>query len=99
MNANTKILIRPIVTEKMSDLMEKGHYAFEVARDANKVEIKKAVEAMYPGVKVAKVNTMIVRGKRKRQMTRRGVVEGRRPFYKKAIVTLKEGEIDFFENI
>ncbi|SRR5690625_5364784 len=95
------ILIRPFVTEKMSQQMEAGHYAFVVDRNANKVEIRKAIEQRYPDVQVKEVRTIVVRGKRKRQMTRRGVLEGRRASYKKAVVTLKEGseQIDFFENI
>lgn len=94
------VLIEPIVTEKMTRLMEEGkHYAFRVAKGANKIEIKKAVEARYPNVEVKEVRTMIVRGKRKRQFTRRGLLEGRRSSYKKAIVTLKSGEIDFYENV
>lgn len=94
------ILIQPYVTEKMTRLMEDGkHYAFKVAKDANKIQIRKAIEARYPDVEVKEVRTMIVRGKRRRQMTRRGLVEGRKPAYKKAIVTLKSGEIDFFESI
>lgn len=93
------VLIRPLITEKLTRLMEEGQYAFEVKREANKIEIRNAVEERYPGVEVAKVRTMVVRGKRKRQYTRRGLVEGREPFYKKAIVTITSGEIDFFENI
>lgn len=94
------ILIKPIVTEKMTRLAEEGrHYAFRVARNANKIEIRKAVEARYPDVEIKEVRTMIVRGKRRRQFTRRGLVEGRQASYKKAIVTLRSGEIDFFENV
>ena len=94
------ILIKPIITEKMTRLTEEGrHYAFQVVKDANKIEIRKAVEERYPGVDIKEVRTMIVRGKRKRQMTRRGAVEGRKASYKKAIVTLKSGEIYFFESV
>ena len=94
------ILIAPYVTEKMTRLMEGGrHYAFKVAKDANKIQIRKAIEARYPDVEVKEVRTMVVRGKRRRQMTRRGLVLGRKPAYKKAIITLKSGEIDFFESI
>lgn len=94
------ILIKPIVTEKMTRLTEEGrHYAFRVAKDANKIEIRKAIEARYPDVEVKEVRTMIVRGKRRRQFTRRGLVEGKKASYKKAIVTLASGEIDFFENV
>ncbi len=94
------ILIKPIVTEKMTRLMEEGrHYAFEVARDANKIQIRQAVEARYPGIEVKEVRTMVVRGKRRRQFTRKGLVQGRKAAYKKAIVTLASGEIDFFESV
>ena len=94
------ILIKPIVTEKMTRLMEEGrHYAFEVAKDANKLQIRKAIEERYPGVDVKEVRTMVVRGKRRRQFTKRGVVQGRKSSYKKAIVTLNTGEIDFFESV
>lgn len=96
-----QILIRPLVTEKMTDQMEKGHYAFVVAKDANKIEIKKALQTRYPQVTIKEVRTMVVRGKRRRQMTRRGVQEGRRAGYKKAIVTLAPGseQIDFYESV
>jgi len=95
-----KILIRPIITEKMTRLSEEGrHYAFEVDRKANKIEIRQALEDRYPGVQVKEVRTMIVRGKRRKQFTKRGLVEGRRRSYKKAIITLSDGEIDFFENV
>jgi len=95
------ILIRPLVTEKMTAQMEAGHYSFQVAKGANKVEIRKAIESRYPGIQVKEVRTMIVRGKRRTQMTRRGRVEGRRAAYKKAIVTLAPGseQIDFFEEV
>lgn len=95
------ILIRPLVTEKLTVQMEAGHYAFQVRKEANKVEIRKAVEARYPGIQVKEIRTMIVRGKRRTQMTRRGRVEGRRAAYKKAIVTLAPGseQIDFFEEV
>lgn len=95
------ILIKPLVTEKQSGQMGAGHYAFVVDKNANKVEIRKAVEARYPAVKVKEVRTMVVRGKRRRQMTRKGVVEGRMPSYKKAIVTLMPDseQIDFFEGV
>jgi large subunit ribosomal protein L23 len=98
---NTDILIKPLVTEKMTALMEKGHYAFEVAKGANKVEIRKAVEARYPGVVIKEVRTMVVRGKNRSQMTRRGKVSGRTAGYKKAVVTLvpDSQRIDFFEQI
>lgn len=93
------ILKRPLVTEKVSALNEKGKYGFIVDAEANKVEIKKAVEKQY-GVNVEKVNTMNVMGKMKTRYTKAGVLAGRRPNYKKAIVTLAEGEvIDFYSNV
>ena len=96
-----EILKRPLVTEKLTMLMESGHYAFVVDIKANKTEIKKAVEAQFPEVNVASVRTMIVRGKRRRQTTRRGVREGRTTRYKKAIITLAPGseQIDFFSSV
>lgn len=96
-----QILIRPLVTEKLTKLMEEQHFAFVVNKDANKVEIRKAVEQRYPGVKIKEVRTMIVRGKRRRQFTKRGVLSGRTASYKKALVTLKADSepIDFFENV
>ena len=94
------ILIRPIVTEKMTRLSEEGrHYAFEVRKTANKIEIRKAVEDRYPGVAIKSVRTMVVRGKNRRRNTRGGIIEGKERSYKKAIVTLVDGEIDFFENV
>jgi large subunit ribosomal protein L23 len=93
------ILKRPLVTEKVSALNEKGKYGFIVEADANKVEIKNAVEKMY-GVNVARVNTINVLGKLKSRFTKAGVLSGRKPSYKKAIVTLAEGEvIDFYSNV
>jgi large subunit ribosomal protein L23 len=93
------VLKKPLVTEKVSALNEKGKYGFIVDAAANKVEIKKAVEAQY-GVNVEKVNTMNVMGKLKTRYTKAGVLAGRRPNYKKAIVTLAEGEvIDFYSNV
>jgi len=89
------------VTEKMSALMEQGHFAFVVDKGANKVEIRKEIEKRYPGVKVKEVRTINVRGKRRRQFTKRGVIEGRKSAYKRAIVTLQPDseQIDFFENV
>ena len=95
------ILIRPLVTEKLTELMERGHFAFQVRMKANKVEVRKAIEERSPGVKVKEVRTMIVRGKRRSQLTRRGRMEGRTAAYKKAIVTLHADseQIDFFEEV
>jgi len=93
------ILKRPLVTEKVSALNEKGKYGFIVSIKANKVEIKNAVEQQY-GVNVERVNTMRVMGKRKSRFTKAGAISGNRPSYKKAIVTLASGEvIDFYKNI
>lgn len=93
------ILRRPLVTEKVSALNEKGKYGFIVDINANKVEIKLAVEKMY-GVNVERVNTLSVMGKQKVRYTKAGVLAGRKPNYKKAIVTLAQGEvIDFYNNV
>ena len=93
------ILIKPLVTEKVSDLNEKGKYGFVVDKKANKVELKKAVEKMY-GVNVESVNTMRYSGKKKTRYTKTQIVSGRTPAFKKAIVTVAEGEIiDFYSGI
>lgn len=93
------ILKKPLVTEKVSALNEKGKYGFIVDVQANKVEIKKAVEKQY-GVNVVHVNTSSVMGKLKTRYTKTGILGGRRSNYKKAIVTLAEGEvIDFYSNV
>ena len=94
------VLIRPLITEKLSRLQEQeGKVTFEVIKSASKPEIKSAVEALYPGVKVAKVNTLIMPSKPKGRFTRSGFQAGRTSTWKKAIITLKEGEIDFFSEI
>lgn len=94
------ILIKPIVTEKMTALGEEfNRYGFVVEKTANKLQIKEAVEELY-GVKVSEVNTMRYAGKRKQRSTKSGISVGRTPSFKKAIVTLAEGEvIDFYSNI
>ena len=93
------ILVRPLITEKASEQNESGKYGFVVDRKANKVEIKKAVEKMY-GVNVENVNTMNYLGKTKRRYTKAQVLSGRKPSYKKAVITLAEGEvIDFYGDI
>jgi len=90
------ILKKPIVTEKVSALNESGKYGFVVDKDANKVEIKKAVEKAY-GVTVESVNTMVYPGKSKTKYTKSKVIAGRTSSYKKAIVQVAEGEIiDFY---
>jgi large subunit ribosomal protein L23 len=94
---STDVLISPIVTEKVNAQMEgSGRYTFAVGRKSNKLEIKKAVEEFY-GVKVADVNTVVVPAKNKTRYTKAGFLSGRKPAYKKAIVTLVKGEtIDLF---
>ena len=95
------IIIKPIISEKMTAVTEKmsERYGFRVSPNANKIEIKKAVEAMY-NVKVEDVNTMRYDGKRKNRYTKSGLIRGKEASFKKAIVTHKKGEtIDFFSNI
>ena len=91
------IIKKPVLTEASYDAMADRKYTFEVAVDANKTEIKNAVEEIFEGVKVESVNTMRIQGKIKRQ----GRYEGRRPERKKAIVTLKKDSktIEFFEGM
>lgn len=91
------IIKRPIVTEQSMELTELNRYTFEVSRTANKIEIGKAVEEIF-GVKVKKVNTLNMQGKKKRMGARR---PGRRAAWKKAMVTLTEDSkpIEFFEGM
>lgn len=95
---STAILVRPVITEKVNGQMEKsGRYTFVVNKNANKLEVKKAVEQFY-GVKVENVNTLRVPAKAKTRMTKAGILSGRKSGYKKAIVTLAEGDsIDLFQ--
>ena len=93
------ILIKPLVTEKVSAMNENGKYGFVVEKSANKVQIKKEVEKTY-GVTVESVNTMIHPGRSKKRYTKSKVVEGRTPAYKKAVVQVAEGDIiDFYSGI
>ena len=94
------IIVKPIVTEKMTQLGEKlNRYGFRVQKTANKIEIKQAIEAMY-NVTVTDVNTLVVAPKIKNRFTKSGAITGKTSAYKKAIVTVKEGEqIDFYSNI
>ncbi len=94
------IIIKPVITEKMTEMGETlNRYGFVVNRKANKLQIKKAVEDLY-GVEVISVNTMTYRGKTKSRFTRTGVISGKTASYKKAIITVAEGEtIDFYSNI
>ncbi|MTG97342.1 MULTISPECIES: 50S ribosomal protein L23 [Myroides] len=94
------VLIKPIITEKITKDGEIfGRFGFVVDRRANKIEIKKAVEAAY-GVTVVSVNTMNYAAKRSVKYTKSGMINAKTNAYKKAIVELKEGEsIDFYSNI
>ena len=94
------IIKKPVITEKMTAISEKlNKYAFIVEKNANKYQIKDAIEKLY-NVKVEAVNTMNYDGKKKSRYTKAGLITGRRPAFKKAVVTLKEGDtIDFFSNI
>jgi large subunit ribosomal protein L23 len=93
------ILVRPLITEKSDKGMNKQVYTFVVAKTANKLEVAKAVEAMF-NVSVANVNTAVIPGKVKVRSTRSGVMRGMKPSYKKAYITLQEGEkIDIFGDV
>ena len=96
MKTAREIVLRPLITEKGSQLkMASNQYLFQVATEANKIEIKKAVEEIW-NVRVTAVRTIHLKGKKKRM----GRFEGRRPDWKKAVVTLKEGEsIELFEGV
>ena len=93
----SEVLIKPILTEKANAQQEKLHrYAFKVNRKANKLEIKKAIEGFY-GVTVIDVNTAVIPGKSKTRFTKAGYIKGQKPAYKKALVTVSEGEsIDLY---
>lgn len=95
-----QILIKPVITEKMTAISEKQNkFGFIVDRGANKIEITKAVEQRY-GVKVLFVNTMNYDGKAKVRYTKTGIASGRTKAYKKAIVQVADGDtIDFYEHI
>ena len=91
------IVIKPVITEASMANMQLKKYTFKVAKDAGKIEIKKAVEELFPGTKVKKVNTLNVRGQKRRQ----GANVGYTPSWKKAVVTLTEDskEIEFFNDM
>ena len=94
-------IIRPLVTEKMTQITDKrsNRYGFVVSPDANKLQIKEEVERLY-NVTVVEVNTLLYMGKRSQRYTKAGLIRGKKSAFKKAIVTLKEGEtIDFYSNI
>ena len=94
------IIIRPLMTEKSVALQENDHkYSFVVAAEANKVQIRKAVEELF-AVEVADVHTQNYLGKSVMRRVRRSRVQGRKSNWKKAIVTLKDGfDIDFFKDV
>ncbi|NQV52381.1 MAG: 50S ribosomal protein L23 [Flavobacteriales bacterium] len=94
------VLVKPLITEKMTELSEKrNQYGFIVNRKANKVEIRKAIEGQY-NVTVTSVNTMIYAGKSKKRFTKSAILDGRTNHFKKAVVTVADGDvIDFYANI
>jgi large subunit ribosomal protein L23 len=94
------VLIKPVLSEKVNSQTEKfRRYTFVVDKKANKLEIKKAVEEFY-GIQVENVNTLVMPSKAKSRNTNAGVVSGRKPAKKKAIVTVAEGEtIDLYGNV
>ena len=96
----SEVLIKPILSEKANSQQESlRRFAFRVSLKANKLEIKKAIETFY-GVNVVDVNTITVPGKNKTRYTKKGFVQGQKPTYKKALVTVAEGEtIDLYSNI
>ena len=98
MSTPYQIILRPWITEEATSLAEKNQYVFEVTPEANKVEIRKAVETIFE-VEVAAVNTVTVKGKLRKRRTRRGVTEGYTKTRKKAIVTLTADSkrIELFE--
>jgi large subunit ribosomal protein L23 len=95
------VIIRPLLSEKSVDGSAKGKYSFRVRRDATKIEIRRAVETLFPNTKVGQVNTMVVRAKRRRLagFRRAGRYGGTTASWKKAIVTLKSGTIPVFEGM
>lgn len=102
MKDHRSILIRPILTEKSVTQTQRRKYTFEVAKDATKVDIQQAVEKLFAGTQVAAVNTLVVKGKKRRMggySRRRGRSEGHTVSWKKAIVTLSAGTIPAFEGL
>ncbi len=97
MKAPQDIILRPVISEKSIAGVQMKKYTFRVAKDANKIEIGKAVETLFPGTEVKKVNTMNCRGRFKRM----GRTAGFTSSYKKAVVTLTEGSktIEFFDSM
>lgn len=97
---SASIILKPVITEKATKLSEKGNtYTFRVSKEANKLEIKKAIEKLY-NVHVADIGTATNPGKAKIRQTKQGVARGIKPSYKKAFVTVKAGEsIDFYGTV
>jgi large subunit ribosomal protein L23 len=96
-----QVIVRPLITEKNTDLMEQDQYTFEVATVANKIQIREAVEKLF-NVRVKAVNTMNVKGSRRSRAIRRGRsrISGQERDWKKAVVTLFPGQrIDVFEQV
>jgi large subunit ribosomal protein L23 len=92
-----QVIVRPIMSEKSYELLGANAYTFQVHPDANKIQVRQAVEEIF-GVKVTKVTTLNRKGKRKRSPSRRTLTYGRRPDTKRAVVTLAEGDrIDLIE--
>jgi large subunit ribosomal protein L23 len=100
MNISSEILLKPILTEKLTAQEERLNcYGFMVDRSANKIQIRKAIEEMY-GITVESVNTIRYAGKNKSRNTKSGVIPGRGNHFKKALITVKKGDkIDFYSNI
>lgn len=96
-----QVIIKPLITEKNTDLMEQDQYTFEVAVEANKIQIREAIETLF-NVRVKSVNTMNVKGSRRSRAIRRGSgrIRGQERSWKKAVVTLFPGQrIDVFEQV
>jgi large subunit ribosomal protein L23 len=96
-----EVIIKPLITEKNTDLMEQDQYTFQVAEAANKIQIREAIEKLF-NVRVKAVNTMNVKGTRRSRAIRRGSgrIYGQEPSWKKAVVTLFPGQrIDIFEQV
>lgn len=96
----SNVIIKPLITEKTSMIHEKGgRYVFEVKTNATKTQIKSSLLELYPEIEISSVNTMIMPSKPKGRFTRGGYQAGRTSKRKKAIVTLRKGQIDLFEEI
>ena len=97
-----EVIVRPVISEKSMDESQRGKYTFEVHPDANKIQIKAAIEELYKGEKVTVVgvNVLTTKAKEKRRGTRRGRIVGHTSPWRKAVVTLAAGQkITFFEGV